>query len=161
MPLDALPLAAPVRSKLKEGWAKLAIAARPPLGRRRADDPVERAALVVLALDGLASLHAAAYGAAPVRAKLKEGWARLAVAAWPQGRREASDAPERAALVALALDRLAGASLHAAAYGTPREVEVPDETTAAIFRAALVLTAARRGTDRLVRIVVRPTGAAS
>lgn len=93
--------------------------------------------------------------AAPVRAKLKEGWARLAVVA----RRPEPAAPERAALVALALDRLAGASLHAAAYGTPREVEVPDEATAAIFRAALALTAARRGTDRLVRVVVRPSDA--
>ena len=96
--------------------------------------------------------------AAPVRAKLKEGWAKLAVAARPPMRRRDEESGARAALVALALDRLAAASLHAAAYGTPREVEVPDEGTAAVFRAALALTAARRGTDRLVRIVVRTPG---
>src|SRR6185312_16514606 len=125
MPLDALPLAAPVRAKLKEGWAKLAVAARPSSGRRQPDESGERADLLTL----LAALHAAGYGAAPVRAKLKEGWAKLAVATRPPAPVQPDDSAARAALVALALDRLAGASLHASSYGTPREVEVPDEST--------------------------------
>jgi hypothetical protein len=109
MPLDALPLTAPMRAKLKEGWSRLAIAARPPARRQQA---------------------AAA---------------------------DSDQSSDRAALVALALDRLAAASLHAASYGMPREVFVPDETTAAIFRAALTITGAHRCTDRLLSIVVRPS----
>ena len=110
MPLDALPLTAPMRAKLKEGWAKLTTAARPPQRRK-------------------------------------------ATASEQETERQKTAQP--AALVALALDRLAGASLHAAAYGTPSEVVVPDEATAVIFRAALVITAAHRGTDRLLRVVVQ------
>src|SRR4051794_7290892 len=97
----------------------------------------------------------------PMRTKLKQGWARLSVAArgGPSAAASASDSCAGAALVALALDRLAAASLHAAAYGLPREVIVPDEATATIFRAALAITGTRRGTDRLLSIVVRPTAA--
>jgi hypothetical protein len=109
MPLDALPLTVPMRAKLKEGWSRLASAARPTERRRRQ---------------------------------------RVAA--------QAEESSKRAALVALALDRLAAASLHASAYGVPREVIVPDEMTAAIFRAALTITGAHRGTDRLLSIVVRP-----
>ena len=58
-------------------------------------------------------------------------------------------------LVVLAVDRLGPASLRAASIGRPVEVEVPDERTASIFRAALDETRARRPTDRLISLVVR------
>jgi hypothetical protein len=61
---------------------------------------------------------------------------------------------ERAALVALAIDRLSGASVRAAASGKPVSVSVPDADTAAVFAAALALTSKRRVTDRLLTIVV-------
>jgi hypothetical protein len=106
--------------------------------------------------------------------KLKRTWARLVVAARASSRRQgklraflgaptlrpvpssaASNEARRVALVATTLDLLAPASLHTAAYGTPRDVVVPNEELAEIFRAALAVTAQHRGTDRLVRIVVR------
>jgi hypothetical protein len=61
---------------------------------------------------------------------------------------------DRAALVALAIDLLSGASVRAAASGKPVSVSVPDAETAAVFEAALALTAKRRVTDRLLTIVV-------
>jgi hypothetical protein len=110
--------------------------------------------------------------------KLKRTLARLVVAARASSRRQGRlraflGAPQprpassaalindarRAVLVAATLDLLAPASLHTAAYGTPREVVVPDEELASIFRAALAITAERRCTDRLVRIVVRAKAA--
>ena len=64
---------------------------------------------------------------------------------------------DRAALVALAIDRLSGASVRAAASGKPVSVSVPDAETAAVFEAALALTSKRRVTDRLLTIVVEPS----
>jgi hypothetical protein len=63
---------------------------------------------------------------------------------------------ERAELVALAIDRLAPASLRAVAWGRPVDIMVPDAETARIFRAALELTATRRATDRLLTVSVGP-----
>jgi hypothetical protein len=63
---------------------------------------------------------------------------------------------EQVALVALAIDRLAPASLRAVASGRPVDIQVPDAETARIFRAALELTATRRATDRLLTVSVGP-----
>ena len=60
-----------------------------------------------------------------------------------------------AALVALAMDRLTPALLRASIIGVPVTVEVPDERTAEVFRAALAKTRSRRPTDRLVDVVVK------
>ena len=60
-----------------------------------------------------------------------------------------------AALVALALDRLTPALLRASIIGVKVTVEVPDERTAEVFRAALEKTRAGRPTDRLVEVVAK------
>jgi len=44
--------------------------------------------------------------------------------------------------------------MRASFTGVVVEVAVPDDTTAAIFRAALAETTRNRPTDRLVRVVV-------
>jgi hypothetical protein len=62
--------------------------------------------------------------------------------------------PDPVSLAALAIERLGPAAVRAAAAGVEVCVAVPDEATAAVFRAALAVTAQRRRTDRLVRIVV-------
>jgi hypothetical protein len=54
----------------------------------------------------------------------------------------------------LAIDRVGPATVRAGAYGIEVCVQAPDEAVAAVLRAALTETARRRGTDRLVRIVV-------
>jgi hypothetical protein len=46
------------------------------------------------------------------------------------------------------------AAVRACASGVEVCIAAPDEATAAVFRAALAETARRRGTDRLIRIVV-------
>ena len=60
-----------------------------------------------------------------------------------------------ATLVALALDRLTPALLRASIIGVKVTVEVPDERTAEVFRAALAQTRAGRPTDRLVEVVAK------
>ena len=62
---------------------------------------------------------------------------------------------DSATLVALAMDRLTPALVRASIIGLPVTVEVPDERTAEVFRAALEQTRAARPTDRLVEIVVK------
>jgi hypothetical protein len=75
---------------------------------------------------------------------------------------EASDvgapaAPDPVVLAVLAIQSLAPASLRASATGVGARVAVPDETTAAVFRAALARTSHARPTDRLLQIVVENT----
>jgi hypothetical protein len=65
------------------------------------------------------------------------------------------------AVLATALERLAPAVVRAATSGRPVAVAVPDEATAAIFRAALATTQRRRGTDRLIKVIVETTGGSS
>ena len=60
-----------------------------------------------------------------------------------------------AALVALAMDRLTPALFRASIIGVPVTVEVPDERTAEVFRAALAQTRTGRPTDRLVEVVAK------
>ncbi len=62
---------------------------------------------------------------------------------------------DSATLVALAMDRLTPALLRASIIGVPVTVEVPDEQTAEVFRAALAQTRAGRPTDRLVEVVAK------
>lgn len=63
-------------------------------------------------------------------------------------------APDPVSLAIFAIDRVGPAAVRACASGIEVSITVPDEATAAVFRAALAETARRRGTDRLIRIVV-------
>jgi hypothetical protein len=62
--------------------------------------------------------------------------------------------PDPVLLAVLAIDRVGPAAVRACASGVEVRVAAPDEATARVLRAALAQTALRRGTDRLVRIVV-------
>lgn len=62
--------------------------------------------------------------------------------------------PDPVSLAILAIDRVGPAAVRACASGVEVRVAAPDEATAAVLRAALAETARRRGTDRLIRIVV-------
>jgi hypothetical protein len=66
----------------------------------------------------------------------------------------AAERVDPVAAVVMALDRLGPASIRASLSGVGVRVTVPDEKTAAIFRAALAETQRRRVTDRLIEIVV-------
>jgi len=62
--------------------------------------------------------------------------------------------PDPVSLAVFAIDRVGPAAVRACASGVEVCIAAPDEATAAVFRAALAETARRRGTDRLIRIVV-------
>ena len=62
--------------------------------------------------------------------------------------------PDPVQIAVLAIERLGRASMRAALTGIEVRVAVPDEATAAIFRAALAETSRTRTTDRLVRVVI-------
>jgi hypothetical protein len=62
--------------------------------------------------------------------------------------------PDPISLAIFAIDRVGPAAVRASASGVEVRVAVPDEATAAVFRAALAKTARRRATDQLIRIVV-------
>jgi hypothetical protein len=62
--------------------------------------------------------------------------------------------PDPVKLAVLAMDSLGRASMRASFTGVEVKVAVPDDATAAIFRAALSETVRNRPTDRLVRVVV-------
>jgi hypothetical protein len=62
--------------------------------------------------------------------------------------------PDPVRIAVLAIESLGRASMRAALSGIEVRVAVPDEATAAIFRAALAETGRTRVTDRLVRVVV-------
>jgi len=68
--------------------------------------------------------------------------------------RNAIEAPDPVMLAIFAIDRVGPAAVRACASGVEVCVAAPDEAIAAVFRAALAETARRRGTDRLIRIVV-------
>ena len=65
--------------------------------------------------------------------------------------------PDPVSLAIFAIDRVGPAAVRACASGIEVSVTVPDEATAAVFRAALAETARWRGTDRLIQIVVDRT----
>jgi hypothetical protein len=62
--------------------------------------------------------------------------------------------PDPVRIAVLAMESLGRASMRASFTGIEVEVAVPDDATAAIFRAALSETTRNRPTDRLVRVVV-------
>ena len=62
--------------------------------------------------------------------------------------------PDPVKIAVLAMDSVGRASMRASFTGVEVKVAVPDDATAAIFRAALSETAVNRPTDRLVRVVV-------
>ena len=62
--------------------------------------------------------------------------------------------PDPVSVAIFAIDRVGPAAVRACASGVEVCVTAPDEATAAVFRTALAETARRRGTDRLIRIVV-------
>jgi len=68
--------------------------------------------------------------------------------------RKAMQTPDPVSLAVLAIDRVGPAAVRACASGVEVCVTAPDEATARVLRAALSQTALRRGTDRLIRIVV-------
>ena len=72
---------------------------------------------------------------------------------WFAGRK-AMQTPDSVLLAVLAIDRVGPAAVRACASGVEVCVTAPDEATARVLRAALAQTALRRGTDRLIRIVV-------
>jgi hypothetical protein len=67
---------------------------------------------------------------------------------------QAGPQPDPVKLAVLAMDSLGRASMRASFTGVEVKVAVPDDATAAIFRAALSQTVRNRPTDRLVRVVV-------
>jgi hypothetical protein len=62
--------------------------------------------------------------------------------------------PDPVRIAVLGMESVGRASMRAAFTGTEVRVVVPDDATAAIFRAALSETTRNRATDQLVRIVV-------
>ena len=62
--------------------------------------------------------------------------------------------PDPVRIAVLAMESLGRASMRASFTGVEVEVAVPDDATAAIFRAALSETVRTRPTDKLVRVVV-------
>lgn len=62
--------------------------------------------------------------------------------------------PDPVRLAVLAMESLGRASMRASFTGVEVKVTVPDDVTAAIFRAALSETIRTRPTDKLVRVVV-------
>lgn len=62
--------------------------------------------------------------------------------------------PDPVRIAVLAMDSLGRASMRASFTGIEVKVAVPDDATAAVFRAALCETTRTRPTDRLVRVVV-------
>jgi hypothetical protein len=69
-------------------------------------------------------------------------------------RKAMQQTPDSVLLAVLAIDRVGPAAVRACASGVEVCVTAPDEATARVLRAALAQTALRRGTDRLIRIVV-------
>jgi hypothetical protein len=62
--------------------------------------------------------------------------------------------PDPVRIAVLAMENLGRASMRTSFTGIEVKVTVPDDATAAIFRAALSETTRTRPTDRLVRVIV-------
>jgi hypothetical protein len=116
------------RHAFKAAFSKVAAASR-RLRRRRREKPVRKAWLHGLVHRG------------PM----------MAVAGEPL---QVAPQPDPVKLAVLAMDSLGRASMRASFTGIEVKVAVPDDATAAIFRAALSQTVRNRPTDRLVRVVV-------
>jgi sRNA-binding protein len=72
----------------------------------------------------------------------------------PDAGQKAAPQPDPVRIAVLAMESLGRASMRASFTGMEVKVAVPDDATAAIFRAALSETTRTRPTDRLVRVVV-------
>jgi len=66
----------------------------------------------------------------------------------------AAPQPDPVQIAILAMETVGRASMRASFTGVEVKVAVPDDATAAIFRAALSETIRNRPTDKLVRVVV-------
>ncbi len=97
--------------------------------------------------------HVAAAGRRLRRSREKR-FNELPSAPLPNGAASRLAAPDPVHIAVLAMEYLGRASVRACSTGTEVCVAVPDEATAAIFRAALARTGRVRTTDLLVRIVV-------
>jgi hypothetical protein len=90
--------------------------------------------------------------------RLRRHREKRARSAWLTGRpvsvAPAPTPPDPVRIAVLAMESLGRASMRASFTGVEVKVAVPDDTTAAIFRAALSETTRTRPTDRLVRVVV-------
>jgi hypothetical protein len=62
--------------------------------------------------------------------------------------------PDPVSVAVFAIDQVGPAAVRACASGVEVCVAAADEATAAVIRAALVETARRRPTDRLIRVVI-------
>ena len=108
-----------------------------------------------------AAPNLAAYGLASSSRRLRRGREKRGrpVAGMPTAiplapNHSAAPASDSVRIAVLAMEGLGRASMRASFTGTEVEVMVPDARTAAVFEAALIETANRRPTDRLIRIVV-------
>jgi hypothetical protein len=87
--------------------------------------------------------------------KLRRNREKRPRTAWFSGTTASRPAePDPVKIAVLAMDSVGRASMRAAFTGVEVKVAVPDDATAAIFRAALNETARTRSTDQLVRVVV-------
>jgi len=87
--------------------------------------------------------------------KFRRNRERRPRATWFSGPAALSQAePDPVRIAVLAMESIGRASMRAAFTGVEVKVAVPDDATAAIFRAALAETARNRSTDQLVRVVV-------
>lgn len=90
------------------------------------------------------------------REKRRRPWVAGSAPAMPPAEPIAPEAapPDPVRIAVLAMEGLGRASMRASFTGVEVAVAVPDDRTAAIFRAALAETTRTRPTDRLVRVVV-------
>jgi len=90
--------------------------------------------------------------------KLRRNREKRPRAAWFHGAKAQQEVapaqPDPVKIAVLAMESLGRASMRAAFTGVAVEVAVPDDATAAIFRAALSETARNRSTDQLIHVVV-------
>lgn len=87
--------------------------------------------------------------------KLRRNREKRARTTWFRGVAAPAPAePDAVKIAVLAMECLGRASMRAAFTGVEVKVAVPDQVTAAIFRAALSETARSRSTDQLVRVIV-------
>jgi hypothetical protein len=92
--------------------------------------------------------------AADCAAAAKSGHGRRGCLAQPLRPKPSRRTPDPVKIAVPAMESLGRASMRASFTGVEVKVAVPDDATAAIFRAALSETIRTRPTDRLVRVVV-------
>jgi hypothetical protein len=68
--------------------------------------------------------------------------------------RERAKGPNPVSIAVFAIDQVGPAAVRACASGVEVRIAAADEATAAVIRAALVETARRRPTDRLIQVVI-------